>query len=310
MPPGFLGSLNVNKGHSQYGRHLLRLNSHSPFDYSWFSTQCGGKNCNWYPTWKELDRCLLAARIHRCSIFWDSFSICILQWKGSSCQSDSGSWEIWCLLLIRLNKFLSLEACSANFQRYPDSLLELCSIINMLGCSKTLCNGKFQFGEGTYCDNRWQDPSGHDCFYIPFCQLTFELHHGTCSRNWCQAIRSCFQRGPWAQYNQGRRHICALIDLTTNVLHWHRYSVDGNMSSDPSVSDVPVTISLSQLLDTLGLGSIETRPWCQQATGHPFYRYARSLVIDFLLEQTGNLIRFIRTGILSSLQTWNILQIW
>ena len=111
-------------------------------------------------------------------------------------------------------------------------------------------------------------------------------------------------------FNQGRRHVCALIDLTTNVLHWYRYSVDGNMSSDPSVSDVPITISLSQLLDTLGLGSIETRPRCQQATGYPFYRSARSLGIDFLLEQTGNLIRFILTGVLSFLQTRNILQSW
>ena len=61
------------------------------------------------------------------------------------------------------------------------------------------------------------------------------------------------------------------------------------MSSDLSVSDVPITISLSQLIDTLGLGSIETRPRCQQAIGHPSHRYARSLGIDFLLEQTGNL---------------------
>lgn len=51
--------------------------------------------------------------------------------------------------------------------------------------------------------------------------------------------------------------VAALVDLTADILYWYQYSANGHMSSNLNVSDIPITISLSQLFDTLGLGSIE-----------------------------------------------------
>ena len=110
-----------------------------------------------------------------------------------------------------------------------------------------------------------------------------------------------------------------LVDLTADILGWYRYSADEHISisSDPSLSDVPITISLSQLFDVLDLGSVGTiirasSPGSELGNGplgvHSIgpsrkrRESVRSLGIDSLLEQVRTLARLVlQLGDLGSL---------
>jgi len=101
--------------------------------------------------------------------------------------------------------------------------------------------------------------------------------------------------------------VAALVNLTADILYWYQFPADGHMPSDPNVSHIPITISLSQLFDTLGLGSVEntikvsgpghdvSRPLGVHSMGSDGERRESigSPGINSLLEQVEKLIKFV-----------------
>ena len=98
--------------------------------------------------------------------------------------------------------------------------------------------------------------------------------------------------------------VAALVDLTADILYWYQYPPDGHMSSD---LNIPITISLSQLFDTLGLGSVDNTikvSGPDHDVGGPLGVHSidsdgerrgliRSPGINSLLEQVEKLVKFV-----------------